>query len=303
MVQDNAISLASKVIAPPNPFKGVVAGGLTGAIEICISFPTEYVKTQLQLDQRAVKPRYNGMADVVRQTLKSHGFLGLYRGLSVVLPGSIPKIGVRFGAFEELKKRTMDANGNLSAGNRMLCGLGAGVCEAVVAVTPMETVKVKFINDLQNKPPKYHGFVHGVRTIVREEGFRGVYQGLSATVLKQGSSQAIRFFVVESLKDWYRGGDPNKKINKFLLGGFGALAGATSVFGNTPIDVVKTRMQSLEAKQYKNTWDCFVQIAKKEGPKGFYKGVVPRLCRVCLEVSVCFMIYDSIMDVFNEHWK
>jgi len=29
----------------------------------------------------------------------------------------------------------------------MLCGLGAGVCEAIFAVTPMETVKVKFIND------------------------------------------------------------------------------------------------------------------------------------------------------------
>ena len=31
--------------------------------------------------------------------------------------------------------------------SRMLCGLGAGVCEAIFAVTPMETVKVKFIND------------------------------------------------------------------------------------------------------------------------------------------------------------
>ena len=30
---------------------------------------------------------------------------------------------------------------------RLLCGLGAGVCEAIFAVTPMETVKVKFIND------------------------------------------------------------------------------------------------------------------------------------------------------------
>jgi solute carrier family 25 citrate transporter 1 len=29
----------------------------------------------------------------------------------------------------------------------LLCGLGAGVSEAILAVTPMETVKVKFIND------------------------------------------------------------------------------------------------------------------------------------------------------------
>lgn len=61
--------------------------------------------------------------------------------------------------------------------------------------------------------------------------------------MKQGSNQAIRFFVMESLKDWYRGGDPNKKVNKLVVGMFGAFAGAASVFGNTPIDVVKTRMQ------------------------------------------------------------
>ena len=48
---------------------------------------------------------------------------------------------------------------------------------------------------------------------------------------------------MESLKHWYRGGDPNKKIPTVIVGGFGAFAGACSVYGNTPIDVVKTRLQ------------------------------------------------------------
>lgn len=63
--------------------------------------------------------------------------------------------------------------------------------------------------------------------------------------MKQGSNQAIRFYVMETLKDWYRGGDPTKPVNKIVVGCFGAVAGAASVFGNTPIDVVKTRMQVL----------------------------------------------------------
>lgn len=261
------------------------------------------MKTQLQLDERSAKPRYTGIGDVVKQTVKTHGVPGLYRGLTVLLYGSIPKSAVRFGAFEELKKRNVDAKGNLSPVNRMLCGLGAGVAEAIFAVTPMETLKVKFINDQQSANPKYKGFFHGVRHIVKEQGIRGTYQGLSATIMKQGSNQAIRFFVMESLKDWYRGGDPNKPVNKAVVGGFGAIAGAASVFGNTPIDVVKTRMQGLDAHKYKSTMDCFMKIAKNEGPKAFYKGTVPRLSRVCLDVAITFMIYDSFMDLFNKIWK
>jgi solute carrier family 25 (mitochondrial citrate transporter), member 1 len=74
-------------------------------------------------------------------------------------------------------------------------------------------------------------------------GIRGTYQGLTATIMKQGSNQAIRFFVMETMKDWYRGGDNKKPVPKLVVGAFGAIAGAASVFGNTPIDVVKTRMQ------------------------------------------------------------
>jgi len=224
-------------------FKGIVAGGITGGIEICITFPTEYVKTQLQLDEKAGKKRYDGIVDCVKKTVRSNGVSGLYRGLSVLLYGSIPKSAVRFGAFEELKKRNMDANGNLSMGNRLLCGLGAGVAEAILAVTPMETVKVKFINDQRSANPQFKGFFHGVRTIIKNEGIRGTYQGVTATIMKQGSNQAIRFFVMETCKDWYKGGDPKKPVPKLVVGAFGAVAGAASVFGNTPIDVVKTRMQ------------------------------------------------------------
>jgi solute carrier family 25 citrate transporter 1 len=54
---------------------------------------------------------------------------------------------------------------------RLLCGLGAGISEAVFAVTPMETVKVKFIHDQTLEKPRYKGFLHGLKTIVRTEGF------------------------------------------------------------------------------------------------------------------------------------
>lgn len=65
--------------------------------------------------------------------------------------------------------------------------------------------------------------------------------------------------------DRYREGDSSKTVSKPVTAAFGAFAGACSVYGNTPIDVVKTRMQGLEAKKYKNTINCAYQILKNEG--------------------------------------
>lgn len=283
--------------------KGIIAGGITGGIEICITYPTEYVKTQLQLDGKTgAGKQYSGIFDCVKKTINTNGFLGLYRGLSVLLYGSIPKSAVRFGSFETVKKQLVDDEGKLNAQRRLLAGLCAGISEAILAVTPMETVKVKFINDQRSGNPRFRGFFHGVSLIVKEHGFKGVYQGLVPTIMKQGSNQAIRFFVMETMKDYYRGGDNNKPVPKMMVGLFGACAGAASVFGNTPIDVVKTRMQGLEASKYKSSFDCAVQVWKNEGPKAFYKGTVPRLGRVCLDVAITFMIYDSFMDLFNKVW-
>ncbi|VDI67287.1 tricarboxylate transport protein B, mitochondrial-like [Mytilus galloprovincialis] len=285
-----------------NSLKAIFAGGVTGGLEICITFPTEYVKTQLQLDERAgVAKRYKGPIDCVKVTINDYGVRGLYRGLPVLLYGSIPKSAVRFGAFEEFKS-WYAVDGVLTPDKRLLCGLGAGVSEAIFAVTPMETLKVKFINDQTSKNPKFKGFFHGVREIIKTQGIRGTYQGLTPTIMKQGSNQAIRFFVVESLKDMYKGGNPDKKVPLLLTGLFGGFAGACSVFGNTPIDVIKTRLQGLDAHKYKNTFDCAVKIFRNEGLRAFYKGTVPRLSRVCLDVAITFMIYDSLKAAIDKIW-
>ena len=85
-------------------------------------------------------------------------------------------------------------------------------------------------------------------------------------MMKTSTNQAIRFFVVESLKDWKKKGDPKAKVNKPLTALFGAIGGIVSVFLNTPLDVLKSRMQGLEAHKYRNVVHCAYQIGRKEGP-------------------------------------
>lgn len=35
----------------------------------------------------------------------------------------------------------------------------------------------------------------------------------------------------------------------------------------------------------------------------FYKGTVPRLGRVCLDVAIVFVIYDEVVKLLNKVWK
>jgi len=298
----------------------VVAGGVTGAINICIVFPTEFIKTQLQLDsgrnlmtahhsvfapfratvlQTKNEKVYKGSLDVIKKTTKEKGIRGMYRGLTVMLCGTGPTYAVRFGTFDHLKSQFAEPDGQLSLVGRVGCGLGAGMAEAALVVTWVETLKVRLISDQRKKNPQYRGLAHGVSTIIRQEGFSGLYKGLTPTLMKQGSNQAIRFSVMETLRNWYTGGDQTKNVPKPFVALFGAMAGGASVLGNTPIDVVKTRMQN---GSYKTTLDCARQVAAKEGLRGFYKGCMPRMNSVCLEVALAFCIYDSVMDLTNKYW-
>ena len=212
-----------------------------------------------------------------------------------------------FGSYEQIKTLFIDSNGHLSPLNKMLCGLGAGVVEALFAVVPQDSVKVgqrlqlantyhlfnlvqiKFINDRCSEQPKYRGLLHGIREIVRERGLGAMYTGVTPTVLKQSSNQAIRFFVFESLKDWWSGsgiaadGSACNQVPRALIPLFGMLAGCASVICNSPLDTIKTRMQGLQGHRYRGTVDCIRQMYSREGVLSFYKGVSLRMLKVCLE--------------------
>lgn len=56
------------------------------------------------------------------------------------------------------------------------------MAEAVLAVTPSETIKTKLIDDQKRQVPRYRGLLHGTLSIVKEEGIGGIYRGLFPVV-------------------------------------------------------------------------------------------------------------------------
>ena len=270
-----------------------ISGGITGGIEACITYPTEFVKTMQQLyPEKKVGP-----IDTAKETIKSHGVRGLYRGLSCLLFFAVPKTGVRFGSKSYYDEHVFgNKKGSFIS---FISGAMAGCTEAIFVVTPQETLKVKLIHDRVKPNPKYSGFFNGVSTIYRNEGFHGVYRGVVPTILRQGSNQAIRFLVYDYMKGQLDNLFPGSPLTvRTALAG--ALAGAASVLGNNPIDVVKTNMQGLDAKKYNGSIDCFVKIWKHDGIRGYYKGVEARMTRVVLDVAITFTLVEHIRILLDK---
>jgi len=128
------------------------------------------------------------------------GPLALYRGLSSLLVGTVPKTSLRFGVFGKIKDAFKDEQGVLTAGRTLVAGMMTGLVEATLVVTPVETMKTVLISDQNSANPKYRGLLHGVRTVIAEQGIAGVYRGWAPTAAKQMGNQGIRFTTYEAVK-------------------------------------------------------------------------------------------------------
>jgi len=283
------------------PWKTLINGGVVGAVEAVLTYPTEYVKTHLQL-QSKVNPEYTGIWSCVKGTVKQHGVLGLYRGLTPLLIGSIPKQGIRWFAYDTISGQLKE-DGKLSSSRRSMAGFGAGCAEAIFAVVPMETIKTKIIDDKKSANPQFRGTFDAMKKIVKTQGMGGLYKGVAATTTKQGLNQAVRFPVQNFLLNVMTGGDKSKQSSTLYNGLAGCGAGAISVLVTQPADVVKTRMQGVNASS-KGMFSVAADILRTEGPMFFYAGTGPRILRVSFDVGATFAIFPVIQKLMNQYvWQ
>merc|ERR1740138_2043210 len=172
--------------------------------------------------------------DVVKDTVKKSGPLGMYRGLESMVYFATPKAAIRFSSKEAFSNMLPSELGKLKG---FVAGLGAGACEAVFVTTPQETIKIKLIDDMfKSEVPRFKGFFHGV-----------------ATIFKDATAQATRFGVFEIIPGEFRNASPLHA------------AGAGAVLLFQGVDVVKSRMQGLDAAKYSSTMDCARQLYAEGG--------------------------------------
>jgi solute carrier family 25 citrate transporter 1 len=129
------VGISTMVAKSKNPMVATTAGAIAGGIETLTIWPMEMIKTNLQLG--TMRAQYTGMLGGFRYHVQTDGVGSLYRGLAPVLVGSIPKAGIRFGAFDYIKRRLADENGTTSAVRNLAAGMMAGAIEATLTTTPV----------------------------------------------------------------------------------------------------------------------------------------------------------------------
>ena len=205
-------------------------------------------------------PRYvsSSMRSAASSLLRAEGVAGLYRGVAAVAAGAGPAHAVYFATYEKVKASAMARRKRVSEGDAPPTVLDdvspevlyafAGACATIVGdavQTPVDTIKQR----LQMSDSPYKGVWDCARRTVREQGPGALYRSCPTTLAMNVPFTAIHFSAYESSKRFLgerlrlEGGEMEEEsfLTQFTAGGF---AGGLAAACTTPLDVVKTRMQT-----------------------------------------------------------
>ena len=179
-------------------------------------------------------------------------------------------------------------------------GISAGIGKTATA--PIDRVKILLqtqnanISIIKNKK-NYTGIINCFYRVYKETGLLSFWRGNSVNLLRYMPTQACNF----AFKNFYKKmlSKKNIKINFFLKNLLsGGLAGTTSCLILYPLDFIRTRLatdvgKDKKNREFKNLSDCIKKIYKKEGMKGYYKGMAIALPSIFVYRSLFFGLYDS----------
>jgi|LauGreSBDMM110SN_4_FD.fasta_scaffold60559_1 solute carrier family 25 carnitine/acylcarnitine transporter 20/29 len=183
----------------------------------------------------------------------------------------------------------------------------AGICGGISVVLvghPFDTVKTL----LQTAPEGYYkSTIDCVKKTYKHEGIRGFYSGIGSPLLGQMLFRAISFASFFHSTKLLQG-EKSRPSNSDLLTA-GAITGFIISFIETPIDLIKTRMQLqiIESKlkmnnklQYSSIYGCIKYTIKMHGFKALWQGWSGTAIRNIPANSVFFPVNEMMKRYFAD---
>jgi solute carrier family 25 protein 39/40 len=134
-----------------------------------------------------------------------------------------------------------------------------------------------------------------LRHIVRNEGFVALYAGLGPTFAMAVPANVLYFVAYETLRDELR--RHNVQFEAFLAG---SAARVVSVTLTIPFEVVRTRVQALDANLGRTPRMEIADLIRNEGYRSFWKGLGPMLARDVPFSGLYWFLFEEIKALLRE---
>jgi len=265
--------------------KSFLAGSLSGTCSTIIFQPLDLVKTRIQTPPAGHSSA--GLLTVVHNVVKNETLIGLWRGMAPSLSRTVPGIGVYFCSLHWMRNK-LDHN-DPSPLESMAIGASARTISGI-SMLPFTVIKTRFESGLF----KYNGVIGALVTIYRLEGARGLYSGLTATLMRDVPFSALYLMFYTEIKKKLRETgrvDMTMPLTHFSCG---LVAGCFASIVTQPADVVKTKMQ-IFPDRFSRIHHCLIYVYKTYGAKGYFKGLVPRTLRRTLMAAFAWTVYEQMM--------
>lgn len=174
--------------------KNFVSGATSGVVATIALYPLETVRTRLSLQMN--KSHYKGPINAVIKMK----FRSLYSGLGISIMGFGPFNALNFMFFYKYKEilKQHEVNDKLI---KFIAGGFSGM-SALTITYPTDLLRKHYqMSGFNSDVPKYNGIFDGFRTIIKQEGIKGLYRGLLPSYIRIFPCLGIQFWCLEKGKE------------------------------------------------------------------------------------------------------
>jgi len=273
-----------------------------------VTFPLDSTKVWLQIRKGSKQVNLNSVSrsnfgQVLQRTVykafNNGGVSSFYQGLPVALA----RVGMSTAAVVSLYgpiHNSFPDSWSPTVTKLLASSLVAITINGVL--TPLEVIKTRLQadgrKDLSNR--RYLSSFNSIWTFYERNGIRAFWTGGVPTFYRAGLWWAAGIYTYDSCKQEliHRYGFADSPPVHLMSSTF---SGIVATIVSHPADVIKTRIQdqSLIEPRYRGAFDCAVRLFKKEGPVGFYRGLLPRYARLGPWQLIFWGVYEQLSLLFT----
>lgn len=294
--------------------KAPIAGGISGFFTRALTQPLDCIKVRHQLQLEPIKKNIGAKYTSTLQTLvlmfQEEGIRGLWKGH---VPGQILSITYGFGqfaAYDQFNRHSRKIQFfNDHSDIRHTVGGGFAGAFGMAIATPFDVVRTRFI--AQDHGRGYQSIFDAFRTMIKTEGFRGLFRGLIPSVTAIAPNAAIQFGTYNFLLERYMAFMNEETVSRHIILMAGTCSGTIAKTCIYPLDLTKKRLQIQEFQGNRTTFgknitttgmlDCLKKTFAEESFAGLYKGLTPAVIKSGMMSGFYFFFYEEIITAINKH--